>query len=349
MAAKRVRVSDDAGANWYTLPGNTGSLSNEAGELDDTIFGQDFASSFPGLIASEINANGLFKGYAGYVTTIKKIGTSTAMTSEPMSLVSGKTYQITAPTKRIMNRAVATTVYGNGVAISAANIESIDWLFGRVTFIPSYTPSAPITITGAYLPTVQVGCTNSFTLTQTANPIQNTCMETAQTNGGRHTYEYGLKNVSLELQGIYKAANGFKALVEARTEVIIEIDLAANGLNLARGFFRAAAQDQSGDVGDLEQETINFNLSVPDDPTGIIPYPFAWLIDSTSTMSTALKKVISAWQNSELIGVQYLPDGTNGWEAAETVVSDITLTGGLESMNEFAANFQISGALVAEP
>ena len=340
--AKRIRVSSD-GTNFYTLPGNTGSLSNEAGEIEDTIFGQDFASTFPGLIASEINANGLFKGYAGYITTIKRVGSTTPLTDEPMSLVTGKTYQITADTKRIMDRSVATTVEDDGTPVATSNIESIDWLFGRVTFVSGYTPTGPITVSGAYFPTTAVGCTNAFTLTQTANPIDNTCMETAQANDGRRTYEYGLKTVSLELQGIYKASNGFVALLQGRSELIIEIDLAADGKNLARGFFRATNQEQSGDVGDLEQETVTFGLSVPDDPSEIIPYPFAWLIDATSTMSNALRTIIDAWQDAEEVEVQYLPNGIVGIEAT-AIVTDITLTGGLEDMNEFASNFQITGA-----
>jgi hypothetical protein len=345
--AKRIRLSDDDGANWYTLPGNTGSMSSEAGELDDTVFGQDFSSAFPGLIGWTMEANGLFKGYAGYTTTIKKVGASTVMTAEPMTLVSGKTYQITAPTKRIMNRAVATTVLGNAIAIPASNILSIDWLLGRVTFIASYTPTAPITITGAYFPTVTVGCANSFTLTQTANAVDNTCMDTARANSGHRTFEYGLKTVSLDLEGIYKTSNGFRQMLIDRAEVIIEIDLANNGLNLARGFFRAASTGQDGDVGDLESENITFNLSVPD-PDTLTAYPFVWAIDPTSTMSTALKKAITAWQTNDEIDAQYLPDGTNGVKG-DVIITDLSLAGGLEAMNTFTITMQGTGALSAVP
>ena len=343
--AKRVRISADDGTAWYTLPGNTAEMSNEAGELDDTIFGQDFSSTFPGLIGWTINANGLFKGYAGYVTTIKKAGTSTVMTAEPMSLVAGKTYQITAATKRMMNRAVTTSVLDNAVAVAVSNIQNIDWLFGRVTFVPGYTPTGPITLTGAYFPTAAVGCANSFTLTQTANAIDNTCMDTAQVNDGHRTFEYGLKTVSLDLEGIFKTSNGFRDLVISRSEVIIEIDLAGDGKNVARGFFRAANTNQSGDVGDLEQETITFNLSVPDSDVAVA-YPFSWLIASDSTMSQALRIAIAAWQSADEIDVQYLPDGVTGVEG-DAIITDLSLAGGLEAMNEFTINFQGSGELAS--
>lgn len=344
--AKRIRVSDDAGVNWYTLPGNTGEATDEAGDLEDTIFGQDYSSTQTGLIGRTINANGLVKGFAGYQATIKKMGTSTLMTTEAMSLVSGKTYQVTAATKRLFDKNNATlNVFDNAVNQNA-NVESIDFLFGRVTFKSAYTVTGPVTITTNYIPLVAVGCANEFTLTQQANANDVTCMDTAQANDGTRVFEYGLKTVSLELNGIYKSANGYKALLAARTETIIEISPDGGGLAAARGYFKPATTGQSGDVGDLESETITFNLSVPDDSR--LLYPFHWLFAAASTVNLGIQKCLSAWENKTLIAVQYLSDGTNGFKA-DAVVTDISLTGGLEAMNEFTINFQLSDETTAVP
>ncbi len=343
--AKRVRVSDDAGSNWYTLPGNTAELSSEAGEIDDTIFGQNFGSTQSGLIGTTINANALYKGFAGYQAKIMKSGTSTLMTAEAMSLVSGKTYQITAATKRLFDRTASLIVYDNAVD-HTADVESIDYLFGRVTFASAYTPTGPITITANYLPLAVVGCINEFTLTQTANAVDNTCMDTAQANDGHRTFEYGLKTVNLEANGIYKSANGFLALLQDREELVIEINPDGQGLTVARGFFKAVNTGQSGEVGDLEEESITFNLSVPDQESVLLP--FSWLIATASTLSTAIRKCIAAWEDAEEIMVAYLPDGTNGIEA-DAIITDLTLSGGLEAMNEFTANFQITGETAAHP
>lgn len=341
--AKRIRVSDD-GTTFYTLPGNAGETQLEANDIEDTVFGQDFSSTFPGIIGSTVNANGLFKGSAGYMTTIKKVGSSTVLTDEPMSLVSGKTYQVTDATKRALNRAVATTIEDDGTPVSASNIESIDWLFGKVTFVSGYTIVGAITIaSGAYFPLATVGCANSFTLTQQANANDNTCMETARSNNGYRTFEGGLKTVSLELQGIFKTANGFRALLQARSELIIEVDLAGDGKTMARGFFRPSTTGQSGNVGELETETITFNLSVPQDDAGIIPYPFAWNIASDSPLAQSLQICLEAWATNDILDAQYLHDGTNGFQAA-ALITDLSLSGGLEQMNEFTVNFQLSGA-----
>lgn len=344
--AKRIRVSDDAGVTWYTLPGNTGSMESEAESLDDTIFGQSFKSTQTGLVGWTVSSNSVFKGFAGYVTKILKPGVSTVMTDEAMSLVSGKTYQITAPTKRIINRNVAITVKDNVTPVAAANIETIDYLFGKVTFVSGYTVTGPVTITGEYYPTVAVGCANEFSLTQTAEAIDNTCMDIAQGNDGHRTYEAGLKTVSLELSGIYKTTNAYLTSLLARSELIIEINLEGTGLTVARGFFKPMATGQSGDVGALEEETVTFELSVPDDDK--LQYPFHWNVDPSSTLNEAIKICLDAWENDTVIDVAYLPDGTTGLQG-NAIVTDLSLAGGLEAMNIFTVNFQGSDERVAYP
>ncbi len=343
--AKRVRLSAD-GTNFFTLPGNTAELNNEAGDIDDTIFGQDYSSTQSGLINWTVSANSLYKGFAGYVAKILKTGTSTPFTTQAMSLVSGRTYRITDVTKNIWDRNTTLTVFDNAVAVNASNILNVDYLFGRVTFAAGYTVTGPVTVTGASLPKLVVGCVNSFTLTQTANPIDNTCMDTAQANSGRRTFEYGLKTVSLDLTGIYKVANGFIDLLESRAELVIEINPDGSNLTVGRGFFKPVTTGQSGDVGDLEQETITFNLSVPDND--ILAYPFHWVHDVTSTLNQAVRIALDAWESNTFVDVQYLPDGTTG-KQGEGIIVDMTLSGGLEAMNEFTVNIQGSGALTDVP
>lgn len=344
--AKTVRVSDDGGSNWYTLPGNQGELTHEANEIEDTIFGQSFESRFPGIINWTVDANGLYKGYAGYVAKILKSGTPTSMTGEAMSLVSGKTYQVTASTKRTFDKDSSITVLDNASPVSANDIESIDHLFGRVTFTSGYTPTTPITVTANYLPLTQLGKGKSFTLTQTANAIDTTDFATAQGNSGLRTHDYGLKSVSLELGGIFDGASGLVALLKARSELIIEINPDGASLSVARGYFRPISESQAGDVGELEEETTTFSLSVPDNES--VLRPFAWLHATNTTLNTAMQKCLDAWANEDLIDVQYLHDGTNGF-TGEAVITDLSLEGGLEQMNEFTVTFQGSGATTAVP
>lgn len=344
--AKRVQVSSDAGTTKYTLPGNTAEFTFEAGELDDTIFGQDFGSTQSGLIGWTISANGLYKGFAGYQATIMKQGTSTLMTAEAMSLVSGKTYKVTNAAKQLFDKDNATfNVFDNAVNHNA-DVESVDYLWGRVTFKAAYTVTGPVTVTTNYFPLITVGCINEFTLTQQAQANDNTCMDTAIGNSGYRTFEYGLKTVSLEASGIYKAADGLLALLTGRTELIIEVNPDGADKASARGYFKAVNFGQSGDVGDIEDQNITFNLSVPDKT--LLQYPFHWIIDATSTLSTAIQKCLTAWETNALIYVNYLSDGTNG-KSGNAVITDLSLAGGLEAMNEFTVNFQGTDIVASVP
>ncbi len=346
--AKRVRLSSDNGTTWYTLPGSEAEMTYEAGDLDDTIFGQSFRSQETGLIDWQVTANSYYKGFAGYNVDIKKIGaSSTAMVAEPAALVSGKTYQITNATKRIMDKNTAITVLGNGIAIAAANILNIDYLFGRVTFQAAYTPSTPITITNAYWATSVVAKGRSFTLTMTAEPVDNSTFETAQANGGHRVFSYGLKTVTLEVAGVFDATNDFQDLVKNRAETIIEIDAAGTGASVARGFFKPMSQNQSGPVGDLEEETISFSLSVPAIAADNLAYPFGWL-HTSSTLSTAVQTALTAWANETTIDVEYSWDGTNG-KKGDCIITECTMTAGIEAMVEFSVTCQGTGTTTDVP
>lgn len=334
---KIVAVSTDD-ITYYTLPGSSGELQNEAGSIDDTVFGQNYQSNEIGLISWTSNATGYYKGFAGYMAKIKQAGTSTVMTTEPMTLVAGKTYKVTADAKNLWNPAVTLNVFDNGVNKNA-DVESINYLTGRVTFKAAYNPTGPITVTGAYYPTVTLGKAQSYSLTQTAETIDSTDFGTAQANGGFRTFLAGLQTVSLELTGFYNVTAGLRDALQARTLLIIEIDPSGTGKSICRGFFKLASEGQSGDVGALEEETATFNLQVPSS----LYAPFAWLHAADTTLSLAIRTCLDAWLAGTSIFVKYQYDGINGTKGS-AVVTECSLSGGLDDMNEFTFSFQGSGA-----
>ena len=345
-SAKRVRVSDDDGVTWYTLPGNTADFQHTAEGLSDTIFGQSFSSEEIGLINWNLSGNALFKGFAGYVATILQTGSATPTTAEAFTLVSGKTYQVNAATRRIWDRSATTTIYDNAAPVANADIESIDYLFGRVTFAASYTPTTPITADFDYFATAAVGRANSFTLTQTAEAIDQTDMQTAQANGGYRSFCPGLRTVSLELSGIYDIANGFIDALETRGEVIIQLNPDGNDESVMRGFFKLREQSQSGDVGALEEESVTFVLNVPED-TPEVEIPLKW-VHTATTLGLGVQVLLASWEGQTEIDMQYLADGTNGKEG-NCIVTEVSLAGGLDAMNEFSVSLQGTGATVDVP
>lgn len=342
--AKRVRVSSD-GSTYYTLPGGSGDYNDEAEQIGDTIFGQTFQSEQTGLISWNSSANALFKGFAGYVAKVKQSGTATAATGEAMSLVSGKTYKITDATKNVWSRSNAVTVYDNAVAVNAANIQEINYLFGRVTFVSGYTVTGAITVDIYYLPMTVIAKANSFTLTQTANAIDISDFATVQANNGYRVFEPGLRTVTLEVGGFYDVSSAFWETLEGRSELVLEINPDGSSLSVARGFFKMVNRGQSGDVGALEEETRMFSLAVPEN----IDTVFSWVHDAATTLSQAVQILLAAFINETMPYIQYLPDDVDnlGFEG-QAVVTDVSLSSGLDAMNEFQASFQGSGAPARE-
>lgn len=344
MANKRIRVAASDSGPWYTLPGNQGERSAELAGVDDTIFGQGYESNNPNLGQWMITANGLFKGVAGYNVVLKKTGTSTAMTDEAMSLVSGKTYRITNAAHRVIDPEVAVVVEDGGTPVDAEDILNIDYVGGTVTFVGGYTVGGSVTIaTGNYLPTGAFGCSRSFTLTQSTAEIDSTCYEFAQANEGMRRFEGGLKTVSLEVGGIYQAATDWYEIMKARNPLTIEIDLDASntGKTVARGIFRVSSEGQSGNQGNVEESTQQFTLYVPDGD--LVLQPFGWYFNTTP-LNAGIKLVLDSWQNSTTIFVQYLPDGEDGY-TGEAIVTEASLANQIEGQNEFTFSFRGIGDL----
>lgn len=337
--AKKIQVSDDSGVNWYTLPGSEGELTREAGQIEDTIFGQTFTSNDRGLITWSVTANAVYKGYVGYKASLKKQGSSTAFTGEAATLVSGKRYKIADATKNMWNRAVAISVF-DGVTNVTAQVEAINYLFGEIVFKASYTVLDAITITGAYFPLTSLAKANSYTLTQTAAEIPTGYFDLVQSNGGYMTHDPGLRVVGLELTGIFDAAAAVSAALLTGTELIVEINPDGAGKSRARGFFRATNAGQSGDVGALEEETFSLSLNVPEG----VEFPFAWAHTVDTPIPTAVRKLLNAWSNETKLDVRYLSDGITGQEGT-AIVTDVSLEGSMDAMNVFSVTLLGDGVL----
>ncbi len=314
---------------------------------NDTILGQTFESNIAGLIQWSIESNAIWKGYAGYLAEVKQAGVSTAMTTEAMTLVSGKTYKITNTAKDVWDRNTTFVVFDNAVDQTAEVLE-IDYLFGKVTFKASYTPTGPVTVTGAYFPTAQLGKGNAFTLTMSCEPIQTTDFATAQANGGYHTNIPGLRTVAIELSGTFDATINSKDDVNDRNELIVEIDPVGDGKSVCRGFFRLLSASQSGEVGALEEETLSLSLSVPYSANDFIANYFAWEHANDSSIPEAIKKITTAWLDETTIDVRYLPTGATGASpldgiSGDAIMTDISLNGSLSDVNRFEATFTGTG------
>lgn len=197
-------------------------------------------------------------GSPGWRATVKRSGTSTEFTDETASLVSGQTYQIDDEAKQVWDRSKPIIVKDDDEEVNPANIAHIDYLFGKVTFVPGYTVTGPVTISGHYLPMQHVAGANSYTLNQTIDVLDDTDFEHAQSTGYR-SRTYGLHDISLSLSRWDDMSKDFVFAAEAGEVVVVEVK-PGDGTRKFRGFMLVESANRSGDVSSLESEELSFQL-----------------------------------------------------------------------------------------
>lgn len=340
MGAKRIQISPDD-STYNDLPGPSGSRSLNGEEITDTILGQSFQSTEAGLLTWSIDSSAYYKGFAGYVATVKRAGTSTSVTGESMSQLEGQTYMIDDFSKSLWDQGATVTVYDNSSDVTD-QVDNINHLFGKVTFQDGYTVTGPVTVDCSYYPLNDIAKAGSLSLTMSAETKDESDRPTVQDNGGFRVYSMGLRTVSAEIGAFYDTSNTFFTDLKDRAQIIIEINPDGNQKSVARGYFRMVTDELSGDVGALEEESLTFNLSVQDaDQT-----PFDWYHTSDTTLPQAIKDLLDAWEAQGTCWAKYLPDGTNGWKG-EVVPTDMSLESALNGMNEFSATMQGTGELTS--
>ena len=346
--AKAIKIArESSGFTYNTVPGSTGDLTRDGAAIDDTIFGQDFASSQPGLIDWGISLNGFYKGFAGYNATIKKGGSTTAAAGVGMTHIGENVFEIdllSGDDVSVWDRLVTAVINDGGVPIDpATGITWIDYLHGRVKLVS--TPAGAVTADFNYLPLVTIGKANNFSLTQTGDTTDQSDFDTSQVNNGFRIFAGTLLTVSLELSGFYQVSNAFFTTLKNRDELVIEINPPGDSTSRCRGFFKMISDSQTGDVGGDETETVTFDLSVP---TGLDDgvAPFSWIHENNSTLDQTIQDILDAWEGKTTLSAQYLPDGSTGFQG-DVVVTEASLSGGVDVINEFSFTLQGTGELIA--
>lgn len=195
---------------------------------------------------------------AGWDCLVQVTGTSTAFTTEACSVVTGKTYEIDDLTKAVWDPDVAVVVWDNGAPVSAVDILSIDFLFGRVTFTGGYTVLGAITInSGSYLPRHTIDEAHTFRLSRSG-----AMLNCNQFGNDYQTRSRGLLDTGMEF-GVKNSPDNdiddggstleLRDLIEAGTVFVVQLtieDTSANeeihrALGLMEAFStEAATEDQ---------------------------------------------------------------------------------------------------------
>lgn len=333
---KRVSVLDNS-AQYQKLPGADGTLRINGASVEDTVFGQDIQSTLVTVKDWGITSPAYYKGIAGYNMKIKKGGTPTTITGEAMQLVSGKTYQVTDSAKRLFDIDTALTFYDGGSPVDEDDIESIDYLWGEVTFVSTYTVSGAVTVDGKYLPLATLGFGKNTSITQSANFLDQSEYDNTQASSGFRNGTYGLRNIAASVTGIYSASANFRSQITGST-IILEFNPDGNEKSRSRGFFQLMSDNLSGAVGDNEEEVLDFVIQVPNDEK--LETAYSWRHESDTTLDDALKFLLDAWEAKSLVTAKYEPETAGAGVFGSTVVTDISMVTDALGQTEFSITLE---------
>ena len=184
-----------------------------------------------------------------------------------MTVVSGDTFQIDDVNKQIWDRDVVPTFEEDAAPIDPSDVLSINYLFGKVTFVTPKTGA--ITVSGTYMPVVEVAGSNSYTVNMNSAILDDTNFKDANSNGGFRTRVPGLNDVSVSLSRWYDLVKTFITPWLSRSVVLIDITL-GGGTDGIRGWFKIESLPLAGDISALESEELSFQLD------GDVNSSFGW-------------------------------------------------------------------------
>lgn len=195
---------------------------------------------------------------AGYATTLKVGGTSTAVTAQACTNTTGNSYQINTASRRVWDPAVTPIAYDGGVP---ATVSSVDYLFGIVTL--AAPPGGAVTVDVNYIPLLDVVQGKSFSLKTMTDALD------ASVYGSRdRVYVAGLRTKTAQIgtldtlltdldagAGTWKWATRIDGVA-----YLVEIDPEGTGANVCRFWYFATGTDIKATVdalvtGDIELQS----------------------------------------------------------------------------------------------
>jgi len=334
---KKVNVSID-GVDWKEVPAESPTLNKNVVMQENTDLSNTtgFKSRLQGLKDFNLGLEGNFSPGLTYQFNIKKSGTSTGMIDETMSNIVGNTFKIDDADKEIFDREVTPTFEDNGVPVDAADIESIDFLVGTVTFTAARTE--PVTVTGNFIPVTATVCVNQGSLDMNIELEEDTNIKSA-TNGWK-TRVPKLKDVSMSLTAFNDLNKDFFGHIDNADIILAEITLGTVDPQIIRGWFIVESDNDTGGVADVETEEISLQLD------GDALSSFTWIYP-TSGFNEALRILTDFFFNEGDLHAQILPENdiAKGFEG-QVVMESFSLTLDINGKVTFSSSLQGNGALV---
>jgi len=194
----------------------------------------------------------------GFSGVLYQGGTSTTLTNAATTNTAtapAYVYQITAAANRVLDPTVAIVVKENGVV--STHVANVNAMNGSVTFNTSYTPTAPVTISGNYIPTAAVGAVAEMDF----SPKLNTT-ETTPLNSAGYVQRFP---TTFDADGSFKyygnlTDDSLQTIITGRTPMLIVQDPAGTGAAVHRIWAVLTAASLALKPKDVNVADVKFSL-----------------------------------------------------------------------------------------
>lgn len=203
---------------------------------------------------------------AGYNSTVKITGTPTAMVAEATTeLVADTVFQVTNAARRILDPDAALTVLKNAVPVVSGF--SIDYLFGKVTFSPALAPADVVTLTGNFLPTLDIIESKMFSISMSRDLGDTTVFKSTpeKTRLGLLKYASGkIEHLKALLDDLDPGGGVVRLydLLANDTRKVLEVNPGGQA-DYWRGWIRFDSQEVAAAVEDLVNASLSWQCSPP--------------------------------------------------------------------------------------
>lgn len=208
---------------------------------------------------------------AAYQSVLRGRGTSTAFTNEPTTKITANTvYELQTDARRLLDPAVPPTVEvdadgagGGGYVTAAADTYTVDYLFGRITFLADQGASALVRVSGNFLPVLDLLEVHEWNFTSSRDVLDDT---NVNNSAGQRTKKLGLGDLSGSFQTRslltvdHDPGAGTQKLqdyLDNATPFLLEV-LPGTGAKRFRAWVLLESSEGGGSVADLINNTVNF-------------------------------------------------------------------------------------------
>lgn len=208
---------------------------------------------------------------AGYSCLVRRSGTSTNITTEPLSILSGGSsliFRIAAAAKRVIDPEVDFHFENGGATIAYTAISAIDYMNGEVTFKAAQADGSvtSLSFSGNYLPLTTaaeiVTEARSFSLSDSVDLLP-TDVFTGSVEDLYRRRLPGLRDFTLEVESIATPADlaELDTALQEGTRLVTEVYFGSDAAPRFRGLCLVENVDRSGAVDGLNVTNLTFKAA----------------------------------------------------------------------------------------